>query len=104
VVDVPITPEAAGTLPPGLIQDIQRLPRAFEGFAVGVVFLSPRHCELSEAIQGPRHAARSLDCFAALAMTRESARPNPGVGVAAAALELELEVAGRAPGCVLVIG
>ncbi len=30
---VPITPEAAGTLPPGLIQDIQRLPRAFEGFA-----------------------------------------------------------------------
>jgi hypothetical protein len=30
---VAITPEAAGTLPPGLMQDIQRLPRAFEGYA-----------------------------------------------------------------------
>lgn len=29
---LPITPEAAATLPPGLIQDIKRLPRAFEGY------------------------------------------------------------------------
>ena len=29
---LPITPEAAATLPPGLIQDIRNLPRAFAGF------------------------------------------------------------------------
>jgi probable F420-dependent oxidoreductase len=30
---LPMTPEAAATLPPDLIQDIKRLPRAFAGFA-----------------------------------------------------------------------